>query len=331
VAKLNLQQLDELLRSLDYIEELQIKTGENVNDFDGHELHIENGDAIPRMREEYFFHRGPIFINKHHRYADMPLHMHSFIEINYVYSGTCRQIINGEEILLTKGQVCILDTDVPHSIPALGKDDILVNIIMKKDTFSTAFWSQFTGKGVVSEFLLNAITENQLHDRYILFHSEQHDELQHTIKKLLCEFFFPTDYSTDIINALLPVLFFELMRIYQLDKNFETYEKIGRTNMMEILHYIENNYKDCTLTSLAKVFNFNPNYLGNMLKTRTGKTFIELLQSQRMVRAAVLLKNTSKSIADIAYEIGYESSSFFHRKFKEHYHCTPYQYRKKGN
>lgn len=145
---------------------------------------------------------------------------------------------------------------------------------------------------------------------------------------MLWEFFFPSDYSTDIINALLPVMFIELMRIYQLDKNFETYEKIGRTNMMEILHYIEKNYKDCTLTSLAKVFNFNPNYLGNMLKMRTGKTFIELLQSQRMVRASVLLKNTSKSIADIAYEIGYESSSFFHRKFKEHYNCTPYQYRK---
>lgn len=59
------KQLDDYLRGLDYIEELQIKTGENVNDFDGHELHIENGDAIPRMREEYFFHRGPIFINKH--------------------------------------------------------------------------------------------------------------------------------------------------------------------------------------------------------------------------------------------------------------------------
>ncbi|PKG23851.1 AraC family transcriptional regulator [Niallia nealsonii] len=326
---MNHQQLDEYLRKFDYIEEVQIKTGNNVNDFDGHELLIESGSNIPRMQEEYFFHRGPIFINKHHRFADMPLHIHSFIEINYVYSGICKQIINEKEITLTKGQVCLLDTDVPHSIPALGKDDILINIIMKKETFSTAFWTQFTGKGVVSEFLLNALTENQVHDRYILFHSQDNDELQYTIKKVLCEFFDPSDYSLEIVSALLPVLFIELMRIYQLDKNFESEEKIGRTNIMEILHYIERNYKECTLTSLAKQFNFNSNYLGNMLKERTGKTFIELLQSQKMVRASVLLKNTSKSIGEIAFEIGYESSSFFHRKFKDHYGCTPNHYRKK--
>jgi AraC-like DNA-binding protein/mannose-6-phosphate isomerase-like protein (cupin superfamily) len=327
---MNHLELDEYLRKLDPIEEIQIKTRKNVNDFDGHELLIESGSNIPRMQEEYFFDKGPIFINKHHRYADMPLHIHSFIEINYIYSGVCKQIINGEEIVLTQGQVCMLDIDVPHSIPALGENDLLINIIMKKDTFSTSFMGKLGNSGIVSNFLANAVSENQRHDHYILFHSQDNENLQYIIKNMMCEFFDEKDYSIEIVNFYMPILFTELMRVYQLDKNFELTRVTGKTNIIELLHYIEQHYNDCSLTILAEKFNFNPNYLGNMLKERTGKTFIELVQMQRMIRASTLLKNTTKSMDDIAFEIGYESSSFFHRKFKQYFGCTPSQFRKKG-
>jgi len=133
-----------------------------------------------------------------------------------------------------------------------------------------------------------------------------------------------------MVQSYLPVVLTELMRAYQLDKNFELTRVSGKANIIEILHYIEQNYNHCSLTSLAEKFNFNPNYLGNMLKERTGKTFLELVQMQRMIRASVLLKNTTKSMDDIAFESGYESSSFFHRKFKQHFGCTPSQFRKKG-
>jgi AraC-like DNA-binding protein/mannose-6-phosphate isomerase-like protein (cupin superfamily) len=327
---LNHQQLDNYLRKLDHIEEIQIKTHKNVNDFDGHELLIERGSDIPRMQEEYFFNKGPIFINKHHRFADMPLHMHSFIEINYIYSGICKQIINGKEVVMTKGQVCMLDKDVPHSIPALGENDILINIIMKKETFSTSFMGRLGNTGIVSKFLANAVSANQRHDHYILFHSQDNDNLQYIIKNMICEFLEEQDYSLEMVQFYLPVMFTELMRVYQLDMNFEMTRVSGKANIIELLHYIEEHYNVCSLTSLAEKFNFNPNYLGNLLKERTGMTFLELVQMQRMIRASVLLKNTTKGIEDIAFEIGYESSSFFHRKFKKHFGCTPSQFRKKG-
>jgi AraC-like DNA-binding protein/mannose-6-phosphate isomerase-like protein (cupin superfamily) len=327
---LNHQQLDDYLRKLDHIEEIQIKTRKNVNDFDGHELLIERGSDIPRMQEEYFFNKGPIFINKHHRYADMPLHMHSFIEINYIYSGVCKQIINGKEVVMTKGQVCMLDSDVPHSIPALGENDILINIIMKKETFSTSFMGRLGDTGIVSKFLANAVSANQRHDHYILFHSQDNENLQYIIKNMMCEFFEEQDYSLEMVQFYLPVMFTELMRVYQLDMNFELTRVSGKANIIELLHYIEEHYNNCSLTSLGEKFNFNPNYLGNLLKERTGMTFLELVQMQRMIRASVLLKNTTKGIDDIAFEIGYESSSFFHRKFKQHFGCTPSHFRKKG-
>lgn len=325
---MNHNQLDQYLRQLDNIEEIQIKTNENINDFDGHELIIENESAIPRMQDYYFFDKGPIFINKHHRFADMPLHIHSFIEINYVYSGVCNQVINGKELVLKEGQICLLDKDVPHSIAALGENDILINIIMKKETFSQAFLGRLTNTGIVSNFLANAVSENQSHDRYILFHSQDNSNLQYIVKNMLCEFFDPEEYSIEMVSYYLPIMFTELMRVFQVDKNFEFNQKSEKANIIDILHYIEQHYQNCTLTSVAKEFNFNPNYLGNMLKERTGKKFIELVQMQRMIQASTMLINTDKKIDEIAYDVGYESTSFLFRKFKEHFGQTPHQFRK---
>jgi AraC-like DNA-binding protein/mannose-6-phosphate isomerase-like protein (cupin superfamily) len=325
---MNHDQLDQYLRKLDEIEKIQILTNENINDFDGRELVVNEGQSIPRLDEKYFFDKGPIFISKHHRFADMPLHMHTFIEMNYVYSGECHQILNGKEIKLTEGQIFLLDRDVPHSISALGENDIVVNILMKKDPFTMSLLGQLSKRGIVSSFLMNAISENQHHDRYILFRSEQNQNLQYIVKNMLCEYFAPQEYSLEMVNYYMPILLTELMRVYQLDKNFELPQSSGKTSILDILHYIERNYKDCTLTSLAETFNFNANYLGNMLKEKTGKTFLDLVQSQKMIESASLLRNTEKSIEDIAYQVGYDSLSFFYRKFKEFYGETPSNFRK---
>ncbi|WP_149094079.1 AraC family transcriptional regulator [Paenibacillus terrae] len=259
---MNHQQLDEFLRSLDAVEEIQIRTGKNVNDLEPLGFHItesEIGHEILRMQGKYFFDSGSIYMSKHHRFADMPLHNHDFIEMNYMYSGECRQVIDGREIRLEQGQICILDMNVPHSIYALGENDILVN--------------------------------QQMLSHYV------------------------------------PLLLTELMRVYQLDMNFELDHKPGKASIIDILQYIEQHYRDCTLPQLGAAFSFNANYLGNLLKEQTGKTFRELVQTQRMLHAETLLRHTNHSISEIAYEVGYESLGFFYRKFKEYSGYTPSQYR----
>ena len=44
--------------------------------------------------------------------------------------------------------------------------------------------------------------------------------------------------------------------------------------------------------------------------------------------AAILLKNTSKSITDIAFEVGFSSSNYFTIAFKKITGLTPSEYKK---
>ncbi|MGO4545393.1 helix-turn-helix domain-containing protein [Paenibacillus sp. 2TAB23] len=321
-------QLDHYLRQLDSIEKIQIITRSNVNEFDGNERRAENDGTVFRMQENYFFDQGSIFISKHHRYAPMPLHNHSFIELNYMYSGECKQEINGNLVHINQGQVCMLDKDVLHRIYPLGENDILINIIIKKDSLLPRLLGGLNRTGIVSSFLSHALSEDQSHDRYVRFHSENRHQLHHLFKNMMCEYFDTDELSMDMVGYYIPLVFTELMRVYRTDKNFELNQSNGQGSIIDILHYIEQNFRNCTLTGLAEAFGFNANYLGNMLKERTGQTFLSLVQTQRMVQAVHLLKHSSKNIDEIALEIGYESPGFFYRKFKDYYGQTPNRYRK---
>lgn len=323
---MNHRQLDRYLREINEIEARQLESKKNVNDIPSAPLQQET--ELPfRMPDSPFFTDGPIHIRKHNRFAPMPLHYHNFIELNYIYSGSCTQFINGEEVVLREGQVCLLDSEVIHSIDAMGENDILINMIMKKNTFTSSFLSRFGSRGIVSDFLANAITENTNHNRYIVFESEGHEDLQWFMKKLMCEAFGSRAYAQEMIYNYCMLIFTELMRVYAIRTNSGDIQPDSRAKLLQVLDYIEQNYRDCTLPQLSKAFNFNSNYLGNMLKKQTGKTFIELVKTQRLIHAAGLLANTERPVDDIAQAVGYSSLGFFYRIFAEHYGMTPMAYR----
>jgi hypothetical protein len=66
-------------------------------------------------------------------------------------------------------------------------------------------------------------------------------------------------------------------------------------------------------------------------KRMTGKTPSEYLREAKLERARDLLLNSSRSVLDIAYEVGYDSMSHFIKCFKARYSVTPLKFRKTQN
>ncbi|MDE5597397.1 MAG: helix-turn-helix transcriptional regulator, partial [Lachnospiraceae bacterium] len=59
--------------------------------------------------------------------------------------------------------------------------------------------------------------------------------------------------------------------------------------------------------------------------------FKELLQQRKLQQAAYLLSQTPLSVEQIMENIGYDNSSYFYRKFRDKYGCSPRTYRKTCN
>lgn len=95
------------------------------------------------------------------------------------------------------------------------------------------------------------------------------------------------------------------------------------------IRYIhKNNTRQISLNELSNELHVNASYLSSLFKKETGKTFSQYIMTVRLKRSTELLKNTHDSVVNIAFECGFESQSYFIKKFKEQYKTTPAKYRK---
>ncbi len=88
--------------------------------------------------------------------------------------------------------------------------------------------------------------------------------------------------------------------------------------------YYSSNLK---LSLLAKTYFINPDYLSKLFKREIGCSFSDYLNRIRVERAAQLVRTTGKKIIEIAFEVGYESDTYFIRRFKRVFGITPNEYR----
>ena len=63
------------------------------------------------------------------------------------------------------------------------------------------------------------------------------------------------------------------------------------------------------------------------VKTLTGLSPVELLRQMRLQKGKLLLNTTTKTVAEIAYEVGFNSSSYFANCFKKQFGKLPMEFR----
>ena len=100
--------------------------------------------------------------------------------------------------------------------------------------------------------------------------------------------------------------------------------------IVEIVTYIQNNYKKVTLDTLSDKFHLSKPYLSKYIREKAGMTFQDVVREERMKRARAMLRETDQTVEVIAVESGYENVEHFNRLFKKSYGVTPVQYRRQG-
>lgn len=282
---------------------------------------LDTGSAISTH-----FRSPNIRLNRHDRFSEVPIHHHGYIEMNYVFSGICTAIVNKKKIPMSAGDLCIMDRRAEHTILPTGKDDILLNIMLSTDYFSTTFIGSLLNGGAVARFLAGVIDQANEHNQYLLFHTKHDPLVKEIIENIFIEYLNPGICCEDVLRYNLNLLFIELARCYQGDMERKHQQK-NKRYLTEILNYMEKNMKSCSLEDVAKKFNYHPNYLSRLIKAETGLTFQEHLSENRINRAVFLLKNSDMPIYKIVAECGYQNQNFFYQKFMKKYGQTPKEYR----
>ena len=87
--------------------------------------------------------------------------------------------------------------------------------------------------------------------------------------------------------------------------------------IQKIREYIGKNYsKEISLNSIAAMLYMNPNYLSQLIKKKTGKTYQNYVTELRIGHAEKLLKETNLKIYEVCEAVGYHDVRHFSDLFE---------------
>lgn len=315
--------LDLLLYSKTEHELLQEKQG-FIPDY----LDLQSANQTPKLSQQFFFKNKDIFMSKHNRFAPYPEHAHQFLEINYVYKGSCTQTINGQEYNLKEGDILLMDVESRHSIDTLGENDILINLLFQNKEVSINWLKQLQGENSLLYQLLLSDSSNQFkRDNFLLIPTQDNSPIRHLLKEMMSEYFLAQEFSQQMLKHYLPLFFYHLARLLpQIDKTMNL--QLEESTYAQVLKIIDREYTTIGLSELAKRLNFNKNYLSNLIKSESGQTFTQLVTQRKLMKAQLLLRTTQLPIQEISLSVGFSNKSYFYDKYKSTFGYGPKTERK---
>lgn len=268
-----------------------------------------------------------VFVHKYYNYISSSIHTHGFFEIGYVLKGSCKLIFKKEEHILTGGEFYFVASGTEHDLIIEDEKAIIINISTRKATFSNSFFNLLTQEDLLSYFF-GTILFNKVSSNYMIFKTNNSNELRSIIKNLIIENRKNDFYSNNCSVSWINILFATIVRNYSHTVTFGK-KNVSGTSFYEILKYIQMNYQSVSLKSLADDFHYSQQYLSSLIKKNTGYNLTTLINKIKLSRAVDYLKNTKLTLSEIAEQVGYNSEDYFSKVFKRFYNESPQQYRKK--
>lgn len=151
-------------------------------------------------------------------------------------------------------------------------------------------------------------------------------ELEHAIDK----------HSKKLIVSNIEIFLDYCIRFY--DRQFITREKPNK-GFVERFEEMLNEYFQAdkpqilglpSVAYFAQQVNLSASYFGDLIKKETGKTAQEYIQWKVLDVAKERIFDQTKSITQIAYDLGFKYPQHFIRVFKQHVGSTPSEYRTAG-
>lgn len=137
------------------------------------------------------------------------------------------------------------------------------------------------------------------------------------------------EYTTEITNGLFQSMIYKIASLYKANTRVPEVSAINQSNV------ITSKFKRLITTQthikqpsyFADLLFITPAHLNDCVKKTTGQTVSYWLKKSIMDEAKRLLYYTTKSVKEIAFELGYEDHTYFSRLFKKHVKQTPLQFR----
>ncbi|OJJ17947.1 AraC family transcriptional regulator [marine bacterium AO1-C] len=201
-------------------------------------------------------------------------------------------------------------------------------------TFTESFLRENVHPDIFEEFpflLAETVPPKQLNE-------EEFRETEGIYQQIFHHFHKDSPYKNRILGNLFVVMLLKIKeRCWQLynpleegDRNSQivkTFKKLLARQFTGILK----NPQEATLLQVqdfAEEMHLHPNYLSQVIKSKTGQSVHDWINKRTLATAKSLLRNTALSSKEVSYSLGFSEATHFSRFFKKQTGMTPTAYKK---
>lgn len=254
-----------------------------------------------------------------------------WIEISYVCSGNGYLTYNNKQYKVFKGDLFIINANVPHS---LYRDETRENLVTYKLDFNLDFignyLSDMNGKSEQS-FQISFIDtlDSTRVVEHIRLNSVEQAEIEKLFTGMYQEYNMKQQGYMSVVRAHLIEMIVKLTRVISEEKKCE--KKYANTEwaISSAIKYVQENFlRGISLNELSVRFSLSKPHFCKMFKEYTGMTMFEYVQTLRINEACKMLESTSRKVVDIGLDAGFSDYKSFKNTFKKVKGVLPSQYRK---
>ena len=259
-----------------------------------------------------------------------PEHFHEFIEIAYIAAGSGWHTINGQEFRIEKGDLFLLGKNTAHKFQA--EQELLVyNCIFQPDFIEGALGRDDEFVQLVYLYLIQGSGSFNSRNSYLKLTGTPSEEIQQILEEMLEEYERKEIGYVHLIRSDLVKL---LIRVFRQQEKLPSGEEgpsaFSRLMVQNTIAYMEKQFNsEISVGELAAQYYLSASYFSRIFKEITGTTLVAKLQTIRVEKACELLETTTRTVTEIAYDVGYQDMKYFYELFRRQKGISPKQYRKR--
>ena len=148
--------------------------------------------------------------------------------------------------------------------------------------------------------------------------------LQNMLEKMEFEYSHKLEFYEKFVSNLLCNVLIECTRCRSMKTNLP-----NCLDADKIINYIHMNHtENISNQKIGEIFGFNPNYVNDVIKKRTGLSLHKYLLRIRIEKAMAYLESRRYTVAETAHLCGFKDIYYFSRYFKKETGMSPLAYMK---
>ncbi len=271
-------------------------------------------EIVPIHKEDLF-----IILNHPNAKFDYPVHYHPEYEINLVMGCTGTRVVGDSEETFGPTDLVMVGPSLPH---AWKSKDVTNHVI------TIQFSQEMSQYPMLSKRIFAPIRQLlQDAENGLSFEGPEQESIKEQIISLTRMQGFQS--VTAFLNILSTMANANRKRLvsglFESDLGSSTKSR----RIAKVCEYIDQNLdKDLSLAEVAALVNMSESAFSHFFKKRTGLSYINYVNNQRIAKACTLLSDTTLSASEICYDCGFNNKSNFIRIFRKKKNMTPIEYRK---